>query len=110
MALGLLGLLLHAEDAVILVELNHACALELFDGGLLMAHDAGGAFLLGKGDKLAKRKEEEVVGCHDEHIVVDAQFVHGVEEVADCAQTGFVGFRSIVYNRYGFMGFLASRW
>ena len=47
-ALRLLGLLLHAEDSEIVIELDHPSALELLNAWLLMAHDATGVLLLGE--------------------------------------------------------------
>ena len=67
-ALGLLGLLFHIEDAVMLVHDNDTGALELLDARLLVAHDAAGSLLLGKVDELLKAEEEEVVGGENQQV------------------------------------------
>ena len=97
--LGLLGLLLHAEYPVVLIEFDYACALELLDRGLFMAHDTGGVFLFGEVCELGKTEKEQVIGCHDEHIVIDVQLVHGIEQIAHCTKARFVRLCSIVENR-----------
>jgi hypothetical protein len=68
--LGVLRFLLHAEDTIVLVELYDTCALELLDGGLLMTHDAGGAFGFGEIDELLKAKEQQVVGSYHKKVIV----------------------------------------
>jgi hypothetical protein len=69
MGLGNLGLLFHAEDAIVGIELYDTRALELLDGGLLVTHDAGGAFGFGEIDELLKTKEQQVVGSHYQQII-----------------------------------------
>jgi hypothetical protein len=64
--LGLLRLLLHAQHSHIVIELHHSRALELLDRGLLMAHDARGALLLGEINELAKAKEQKVVSRYNQ--------------------------------------------
>jgi len=101
-ALGDLGLLFHAEDAVVGVELYDACALELLDGGLLVAHDAGGLFLLGESHELGKAEEEEVVGGDHQQVVIDMELIHCEKEVTDGAKTGVVGLCAIINDGDGF--------
>ena len=69
MALGLLGLLFHIEDTVILVHHDDTGALELLYRGLLVTHDTTGSLLLGKIDKFLEREEEEIVGGKDEEVM-----------------------------------------
>ena len=71
MALGLLGLLFHAEHLAVAIEFDDACALELLDRGLLVTHDTRRAFGFGKVDELAKAEEQQVISCDDKHIVID---------------------------------------
>jgi hypothetical protein len=68
MGLGMLWFFFHAEDTVVFVELYDTRALELLDGGLLVAHDAAGAFGLGEVDELTEREIKEVVGSDDEEV------------------------------------------
>ena len=100
-ALGLPGLLFHVQYAQGIVDHNNAGALELLDGGLLVAHDAGGVLLQGEVDELLEGEEQEVVGSNYEHVVVDVQLVDGKEEVAHGSQTGVVGLGAIVDNGDG---------
>ena len=79
MALRLLGLLFHIEDAVMLVHDDDTGALEFLNARLLVAHDTTGTFLLGKIDKLLEGEEEQVVGCNNQHIIVDVQLLYYIE-------------------------------
>ena len=67
-ALGLLGLLFHIEDTVMLVHDDDTGALEFLNARLLVAHDATGSLLFGKVDELLKAEEEEIVGGEDEEV------------------------------------------
>ena len=67
-----------------------------------MAHDAGGAFGLGEIDEFLEGEEEQIVGCDYEHVVIDMELVHGIEQVADCTEARFVGLCAIVV-----MGFVS---
>ena len=105
MALGLLGLFLHAEDLVVVVELDYTGALELLDRGLFVAHNAGGAFLLREVDKFLKAEEKEVVGCDHQHIVIDAQLVHRKEQITHRPKPSLIRLRPIINNCNGFLYF-----
>ena len=99
MALRLLRLLLHILHAPIFVHDDHARSLQLLHRGLLVAHNA--ARLLGKGeiDKLLEREEEDIIGRHDQHIVVDREFFHRIEQVADGPQARLVGLGAVIDDR-----------
>jgi len=64
--LGMLGLFFHSQNLPVVIDLDDTRALELLDGGLLVAHDAARAFLLGEVYELLEGEEEEVVGGDDE--------------------------------------------
>lgn len=100
--LGHLGFLLHADHAVVGVELHHAGALQFLDRRLFVTHDAAGALRLGVVDELTEGEEEQVVGRHHEQVVVDVELVHGEEQVADGPQSGVVGLCAVVDDRDGF--------
>ena len=101
-ALGFLGFLLHAQHAHVVVELHDTRALQLLYRGLFVAHDARGLLLAGKIDELLEGEEEQVVGSYHEQIIVQAQLLHGVEQVADGTQTRFVGLSTIIDDGNGF--------
>ena len=67
-----------------------------------MAHDAGGLLLLSKFHKLAEREKEEVIGCHDEKVVIEMQGFDGKEQIAYGTKTGFIGLRSVIHDDHGF--------
>ena len=96
MGFGDLGFFLHTEDAVVSVELDDTCALEFFYRGLLMTHDAGGAFFLGEIHELLEGEEEEVIGSDDEEVIIDAELIHREEEITDSTKAGVVGLCAIV--------------
>jgi hypothetical protein len=81
-ALGYLWFLFHTEDAIISIELYDTSALELLDGGLFVAHDAGGAFLFGEIYELLEGEEEEVVGGDNEQIIIDVELIHCIQQIA----------------------------
>ena len=92
----------HFEHAVVVVEDDDAGALEFLDRGLMVTHDAGGLLLQGKLHKIAEGEEEEVVGCHDEQVVVEVQGVDGIEQVTDGAETGLIGGGAVIDDGQGF--------
>ena len=107
-ALGLGGFLFHREDAVIGIDLCHTALVELLLIGLIVAHDAGCAFLCGIVEELAEAKGEEVVAGHDEEVVVEgftiygftiyylASYFNGELDVADGSKAGVVGGGAVV--------------
>jgi len=117
-ALGLLGLLFHIEDTVILVHYDDTGALELLYRRLLVTHDATGSLLLGKIDKFLKREEEEVVGGKDKEVMPNRTLPNppceggslntllvymfdGQQQVADGTEAGVVGLGSIINDSQG---------
>lgn len=66
MALGMFRLFFHIEHFPVGIYLYDARALELGDVGLMVAHDAGGAFCLGKINEALKGEIEEVVGSSNQ--------------------------------------------
>lgn len=101
MALGLLRLFFHVQYSVLLVHHNDSSALKFLDTGLLVAHDATGAFLQGEVHELLEGEKQEVIGSDYQHVVVDMQLVDGEKEVAHGTQTGVVGLGAIVDNGDG---------
>ena len=67
-ALGLLGLLFHIENFIVLVHDDDTGALQLLNRGLFVAHDAAGSLLLGKVHELLEGEEEEVVGSENQQV------------------------------------------
>ena len=66
MALGMFRLFFHIEHFPIGIYLDDACTLKLGYVGLMVAHDAGGAFHLGKINEALEGEIEEVVGGGDQ--------------------------------------------
>lgn len=96
MALWFLWFLFHVEDSIVGIKFYNTGALELFDGRLIVTHDARRVFLVCKLHEFCKREEKEIVGCYDEEVVIYIEFVHCEEKIADGTKTGIVGFCSIV--------------
>ncbi len=65
-----------------------------------MAHDARRAFLSCKVNKLLEGEEQQVVCRHYQHVIINIQFVHCKEKVADRTETCVVGLRAIIHNGY----------
>ena len=66
MALGMFRLFFHIEHFPIGIYLDDARTLKLGDIGLMVAHDAGGAFCLSEINETLEGEIEEVVGSGDE--------------------------------------------
>ena len=102
MTLRYLRLFLHTQYSHILIQLYHTSTLQLLYRGLLMAHNAAGSFLFGKVNKFLKAKEQQVVCCYHQHIIIDIQFIHCKQKVTYSAQSCIVRFSTIVNNGDGF--------
>ena len=108
LALGFSGFLFHREDAVIGIDLCYTALVELLLIGLIVAHDAGCAFLCGIVEELAEAEGEEIVAGHDEEIVVKGFTIYGFTiyylacslnsemDVADGSKAGVVGGGAVV--------------
>ncbi len=79
------------EDAEIGVDFDDAGALEFIDLRFVMAHNHRGAFFLERFHEAAETEVEDIVGCDDQQVFVEAEGVDGQDQVADSAETGFVG-------------------
>lgn len=101
MSAGLLGLLLHIEHTMVIVELYHTGALQLLNRGLVVAHDTAGALLLGKLHKFVETEEEQIVGGNDKYIVVDMELLNGQQKVAYGTETRLIGRCSVVDDGNG---------
>ena len=66
MTLGMFRLFFHIEHLPIGIYLDDAGTLKLGNVGLMVAHDTGGAFRLGKINEALEREIEEVVGSSDQ--------------------------------------------
>lgn len=84
-------LFLHLEDAEIGVDFDDASPLEFVDLGLVVAHNHRGSFLLEGFHEAAEAEVEDIVGCDDQKIFVEAVGVYGQDQIADSAEAGFVG-------------------
>ncbi len=84
-------LFLHLEDAKIGVDFDDAGSLEFVDLGLVVAHNHRGAFFLEGFHEAAEAEVEDIVGCDDQQVFVEAIGVDGQDQVADGAEAGFVG-------------------
>ena len=80
MALWLLRLLLHIQYLVAIIQNNHTCALQLLYTRLLMTHDTRSTLCLGKIHKLQETKEENVIGCYHQHVIINLQLVYGKQQ------------------------------
>ena len=60
-ALGYLGFLFHIQYFHGLIHHNDPGTLQLLDGGLFVAHNAGGLLIHGKVYKLLKREEQDII-------------------------------------------------
>lgn len=96
MRLGLLRLLFHIEDLIIVIEDHYTGALQLGQFGLLVTHDAAGLLLLCKIYKLLETEEQYIVGSNDKEIITDAEFVERKQEVTDGTKTRLVGRGAII--------------
>ena len=85
------GLFLHLEDAEIRVDFDDTGALEFVDLGLVVAHNHRGAFLFEGFHEATEAEVEDIVGCDDQQVFVEAAGVDGQDQVADGAEAGFVG-------------------
>lgn len=84
-------LFLHLEDAKIGVDFDDAGALEFVYLGLVVAHNHRGAFFLEGFHEAAEAEVEDIVGCDNQQVFVEAVGVDGQDQVADGAKAGFVG-------------------
>ena len=66
MALGMFRLFFHIEHFPVGIYLYDTRALKLGDIGLMVAHDTGGAFRLGKINEALEGEIEEIVGSSDQ--------------------------------------------
>lgn len=108
LALGHGGFLLHTEHLPIAVHLNHARALQFLHRGLVVAHNAARALRLRKVHKLLEAEKQQVIGCHNEHIVVNGEFLHCKQQVANRTQAGVVGLGAVIDNSHG-LGVVEAR-
>ena len=108
-ALRLLRLLFHVQHLVLLIHHNHPRTLQLLDGRLLVAHDAAGTLLQGKIHKFLEREEQQVIGSHHQHIIIDMQLLDGIKQIANSPQARIVGFCTIIHDGHRLGIYLLAR-
>lgn len=98
-------LFLHLQDAKTGVNFDDAGPLEFVDLGLVVAHDHRCAFLFEGFHEAAEAEIEDIVGCDDQQVFVEAVGVDGQDQVADGAEAGFVG-ESVVGQHFHIVSIL----
>ena len=99
------GLFLHLEEAKIGIDFDDAGALEFVDFGLVVAYNHRGALFFEGLHEAAKTEVEDIVGCDDQQVFVEAVGVDGQDQGADGAEAGFVG-ESVVGQHFHIVSIL----
>ena len=90
MALRLLRLFLHRQDAIRLVNLHHAAFPELFHVVLAVTHNATGLFVQSISDKPRQGKIEHVIPGDHKQIILQAELINSELDISDRAEPGFI--------------------
>ena len=103
MTLGHLRLLLHTQHFHLCIQFHHTSTLQFLDRRLLMTHDTRGAFFLCEVNKLLKAEEQQVICCHYQHVIIDMQFIHGVQQITYGTQSGVICLSPVIHDGDGLL-------
>ena len=63
-----------------------------------MTHDTTRPLLSSKVHKRLEREEQQVIRCHDQHIIIDLELLHGEQQVAHSPQPRLIRLRPIIHD------------
>ena len=94
-------LFFHGDDPPLGVNLSDARLAEFGQIGLVVPHDAAGAFRAGIAQEATQAEREQVITGDDEHVLIDPAAVDGQLDVANGAKPRFIRRRAVVQNDDG---------
>ena len=68
-----------------------------------MAHDAAGLLLSRKIHKLLEAKEQQIIRCHHQQVIINLQLIHRKQQVAHSTKASVIRLSSIIHNGNRFL-------